>query len=56
MLDAQPGLAAATARRNQDLTPTEAKVAAAAAEDARLQKGMVAGLQQMNTQLAADRA
>ena len=56
LLDAQPGLAAAAARRNQGLTPTETKVAAAATEDAKLQKEMVAELQRMNTQLAADMA
>ena len=55
MLDAQPGLAAAVARQNQGLTPAEAKIAAAAIEDVRLQKKMMAELQQVNTQLAADR-
>jgi hypothetical protein len=46
-------LAAAAARQNQGLA-AETKVAAATAEDARLQREMVAGLQLKITQLTAD--
>ena len=54
LLDVQPGLAAAAAR-NQDLAPVEAEVAATTADGARLQQETVTGLQQMNTELTADR-
>ena len=52
MLDAQPGLAAATTRRNQE-DAAVTKVAATAAEDARLQREMIAGLQLKITELSA---
>ena len=53
LLDAQPGLAATTTRRNQE-DATVTKVAAAAAEDARLQREMIAGLQLKVTELTTD--
>ena len=50
LLDAQPGLAAAATRRNQE-DAAVTKVAAAAAEDVRLQREMIAGLQLKITEL-----
>ena len=53
LLDAQPRLAATATRQNQG-SAAETKVAAATAEDARLQREMVAGLQLKITELSAE--